>query len=279
MGITKQSMKSQQALCHALLRALGLCCVVAEAVSIMPRKWKTEELDYELDSLDHVMDQLRCDTCRAGIWQIWKVSIEGNKVTYGLATHSGRVAKHWTAGPEGIIEIIQDVTQATNLPQRYVGMKSELKSGGGREYYLRPLINMAGALDSTRIATGDALGPMGKEIRDDNKVTVADDSTRPKFAMYKVVNEVVDKVDIYELAKMIYQVHARSFGSSGLKQFLELQEKVCVQITKSCDAIGGTAPWHRERYNPGVEPVMNQMSTKEEHLLKKQLGGGAMGDL
>jgi len=249
---------------------LGVFCLPATADLL---SYDPAALEYEIDSLGHVMDKLRCDNCRASLELIWRLTIGGPKTVRGLASQlSLRSPKPWSQGPGGIAETIEAIIGPEVLPQRYVGVKT---SPGN--YELWPLVNMAGALDSTR-KTSEALGPMGKEITDEVNLDtmLPDETTRPKYAMYKLVGEMVGKVGLYDLADMIYKIHARSFGSSGPKQFTKLEQSVCVELTQSCEMEQMTraAPWEKAPFKPQNEPA--EQPTKDLNsadFLKKEKRG------
>jgi len=253
-----------------LVLLLGLFCVPATADML---SYDPAALEYEIDSLEHVMGKLRCDNCRASLELLWRLTIGGPKTVRGLASQlSLSSPKHWSQGPDGIAETIEAIVSPEVLPQRYVGVKT---SPGN--YELWPLVNMAGALDSTRKAS-EALGPMGKEITDKISLDsmLPDDSTRPKYAMYRLVTELVGKVGMYDLADMIYKIHARSFGSSGPKQFNQFEQSVCVQITNSCEAdqMTQTPPWGKAPFKPQNEAAEQQTKdlNSAEFLKKEKLG-------
>ena len=65
---------------------------------------------------------------------------------------------------------------------------------------------------------------MGKEITDEINIDsmMPDETTRPKFAMYRLVAELIGKVGLYDLADMIYKIHARCKAAQHNCQYYSL---------------------------------------------------------
>merc|ERR1711907_409426 len=239
-----------------MLAAIALICTGCKAdTRIDPPK--PSDLNYEVDSMETVMGSMKCDMCHASLQMMFQVSLKGPRIERGVASQL-TLPQHayiWSQGRDAIVHIINKVCEAEVLPQRYVAMKLD----DGR-YNVIPLVNVAGALDTTRAAAHDALGPMGREIRggpEEDPQRAADTSTRPKLAMSMICLDMVSKYDVYELANRMYKLHASAFGSSGPTQFEQIQREVCVESYGACseDQLETTPPWLREVYRPVDEPT------------------------
>eukprot|EP00656_Telonema_subtile_P035267 TRINITY_DN39248_c0_g1_i3.p1 TRINITY_DN39248_c0_g1~~TRINITY_DN39248_c0_g1_i3.p1 ORF type:complete len:236 (-),score=56.69 TRINITY_DN39248_c0_g1_i3:233-940(-) len=211
--------------------------------------------EYDVDSLDMVVEALQCDVCRATMKMIWSISRDGPRNERGVATQvfKAHEKKHWRQGPDAIVDIIQRICKVETLPQRYVGLKR------GQKYHLLPLVNVDGKLDSTRAGSAIMVGGSGKEITDgvDEEANIADTSTRPKYAMSVICHKIVKKADLYELAEKVYKLHASAFGASGPAQYNRLEQDVCVEATGCCTSLDADPPWTKPIFRPaeGSEPV------------------------